>query len=94
MRGEIAARGHARFQRRQSGRLLERIAGVTSHHSLSSRNRASAMRETRTCPSCGGLKEPPKSPMRMPGACGGSLGIMQKGLSRPHLSGAMHAIFE
>src|SRR3712207_8642055 len=43
------------------------ISGVTSHQTRSSRSRFSANRVTARCAACGGLKEPPNSPTRMPG---------------------------
>src|SRR5436190_21220594 len=59
------------------------------------------------CAACGGLKEPPSSPMRIPLLCSGMASpaagnatfagfneMPPNGASRPGLPGAVHAIFE
>src|ERR1700730_11514828 len=48
------------------------LPGVTSHHTRSRPSRCSASRQAARCAACAGSNVPPNSPMRMPGAFGGS----------------------
>ena len=50
---------------------LSGLPGVTSHQTRSNFSRLSAVRATSRCPSCGGLNEPPKRPIRRPAVWGG-----------------------
>src|SRR5665213_3178770 len=79
------------------------LPGVTSHHTASSRSRFIASSEAARCAACGGLNEPPNSPMRIPGECGGSeYRPMSKSrsinettaCSRPDLPRAVDTVFE
>src|SRR6476659_652078 len=86
--------------------LLSGLPGVSSHQTRSSCNRLSANRLTARWAACGGLKDPPSRPMRMPLVWNGIAwaavseatetdvnGITAKD-SRPRLPGAVDAIFE
>src|ERR1700734_1141279 len=48
------------------------LPGVTSPHTRSRPSRRNANRHAARCAACGGSNVPPNSPMRMPGAHGGS----------------------
>src|SRR5258708_12360858 len=48
------------------------LPGVTSHHTRSRLSRCSANRQAARWAACAGSNVPPNSPMRMPGAFGGS----------------------
>lgn len=47
-------------------RAFNGLAGVTSHHTRSSRIRFNASRVMYTCPSCAGSNDPPRRPTTMP----------------------------
>src|SRR3954467_7399107 len=81
------------------------LPGVSSHQTRSSLSRLSANRLMARCAACGGLKEPPSRPMRMPLVWNGMAGVsdgatrtgfngMSPARSRPRLPAAVHAIFE
>src|SRR5438105_6441024 len=86
---------------------LSGFPGVTSHHTRSSFSRLIANRLMARWAICGGLKEPPSRPMRMPSVWMGMVlatdgdetdgsfnGSTADKCSRPRLSGAMDPIFE
>src|SRR5437588_7171250 len=86
---------------------LSGFPGVTSHHTRSSFSRLIANRLMARWAICGGLKEPPSKPMRMPSVWMGMVlttdgdetdasfnGSTADKCSRPRLSGAVDPIFE
>src|SRR3984885_11501751 len=69
MRGSLATSCAASTRSSRSCKApssLSGLPGVTSHHTRSSFNRLIANRLMARCATCGGLKEPPSRPMRMP----------------------------
>ena len=104
MRGWALTRSRVGERSGQGGQFaggLQRIAGRDDPPELVEPRRLSASRLTSRCPSCGGLNEPPNSPIRMPGrrAAGARARTAEfesaaEGRSRPGLARPAHPVFE
>src|SRR5690349_6172534 len=101
----FAARARSASARRSSC-ALSGLPGLSSHHTRSSFKRLIANRLMARCAACGGLKEPPSKPTRMPllwsgiacaaleDATATGFNAMPPTRSRPRLPGPVHAVFE
>ena len=65
-REACAPAGRVRRAGRGWARSLSGLPGVTIHHTCARRSRFSAASLISRCAACGGLKEPPRRPMRIP----------------------------
>src|SRR5262245_58620102 len=91
---------HAPAKRRSNAAMpftgFSGFCGLTSHHTCARPRRFLASMLMCRCPSCAGLNEPPKRPMRTRRRSpnGGTVGAKAGGRLRPRLAVTAHLVFE